>query len=141
MKLKIRNCILGSYDLILATIAIFTGILMIRSDYGIFLEYPAEWIGKIPFHSWTAPGVILIILFGLGNITATFLCFMNESGRNWFISGIMGLFILLSTMIQVIVLGDWYMATLQTIILGSIQVVLSFYVYLGLRKKSKIMLV
>lgn len=129
MKLKVRNYLLGIYDLILAVGAIYTGLLMIRSDSGIFLEYPLEWSSRTPFHSWVAPGILIILLFGIGNIAASLLCFMNENGKNWFISGIMGTFTLLSILLQIIILGESYMASLQFSILGFIQVALSLYTH------------
>ena len=64
MKQTIRARMLGVYDLFLATGAIWFGTQMVKSSGGIFAEdYPDSWI---------LPGVLAIVIFGLGNVIAAF---------------------------------------------------------------------
>ena len=58
--------ILGLFELALAIGAILTSISMIAGG-GLFAEYPQEWIGKIPFESWSSIGILGLIVFGIGN--------------------------------------------------------------------------
>ena len=137
MKLRSMNKLLGLYDLLLAGGSVDTGILMINSDYGVFSVYPSEWIGRLPFNSWMIPGIIFIFLFGMGNMIASLASFLNESGSNWILSCVMGVFLLLSFMIQMIALNDCYMATVQFMILSVMQILISFHVYTCRRKYNK----
>ncbi|WP_129595932.1 hypothetical protein [Anaerophilus nitritogenes] len=109
---------------------------MIRSNYGIFIEYPKEWLSKVPFQNWVAPGIIAIVVFGLGNIISAIFSFRKESSQSWVMSAIMGGIFFMSLIAQVIILR-WYMATVQFFIFSIIQLCLSAYVFLGYRKKSK----
>lgn len=136
MKVKIRNYLLGFYDLILSFGAIFIGIMMISSSSGVFTQYPNEWLSKVPFKSWVGPGIIAILIFGLGNIISAVISFRKSSNKPWVMSAIMGGIFFVSIIAQVIILGEWYMATLQFLIFSIIQVCLSGYVFLGYKKTN-----
>lgn len=137
MYQKIRVSLLGAYDLIMAYGAISTGISMIRSSKGVFIEYPNEWLSKVPFESWVPPGIIAIILFGLGNIIAAILSFRVKNKNSWFMSGIMGGIFFISLVSQIIILREWYLATVIFMILSVIQLCLCVYVIAGYRKNLK----
>lgn len=134
MNQKIRINLLGVYDLILSLGAIFVGANMVSSNNGIFIEYPKEWLSKVPFESWVTPGIIAILVFGLGNVISAIFSFRKGSNISWVISAIMGGIFFMSTVAQVIILGEWYMVTIQFFILSIIQICLSVYVFLGYRK-------
>lgn len=136
MKVKIRNYLLGFYDLILSFGAIFIGVMMVSSSSGVFIEYPKEWLTKVPFKSWVVPGIIAIIIFGFGNIISAVISFRKLSNKPWIMSTIMGGILFVSMIAQVIILREWYMATLQFLIFSIIQVCLSGYVYLGYKKTN-----
>ena len=71
MKQTIRARMLGICDLFLATSAIWIGAQMVKSSSGIFAEeYPDSRASRLPFDSWVMPGVLAIVIFGLGNIIA-----------------------------------------------------------------------
>ncbi|MBU3155469.1 hypothetical protein [Clostridium estertheticum] len=124
MKEKIKMNLLGFYDLIMALGAIYIGVMMISSSGGIFTQYPKEWLSKVPFDNWIVPGIITIVLFGMGNIIAAILSFKKGNGKFWVTSAIMGGLLFLSIIIQVIVLREWYMATVEFLILSIIQLCL-----------------
>ncbi len=134
MTQKTSKNLLGIYDLLLAAGAIFTGILMIQSSYGVFSQYPKEWLSKLPFESWILPGIMAILIFGLGNIISALLIFRKNGNTSWRISALMGGIFLISIVAQRLVLGEWYMATVQFLILSIIQLSLSGYVFLSNQK-------
>lgn len=129
MKSKIRIILLEIYDLLLASGAICMGIQMMQSESGIFAEYPKEWLSKLPFTGWFIPGILTVIIFGLGNLFAAVMAFLNKD-KAWIASGIMGLILLLSLAAQIGILGECYLATVEFIILSFIQLALSVNVYL-----------
>lgn len=137
MNGKSRKILLGIYDLILSIGAIYLGILMILSNSGIFAEYPKEWLDKVPFQSWVTPGIIGILVFGLGNIISAAYCFIKDNSKAWILSTLLGCIFFTSLVAQVILLGEWYMATTQFFIFSIIQLSLSAYVFNSSRKNPK----
>ncbi len=123
-KRKIYLSLLGAYELFLSFGAILTGSMMVAGNQGVFAEYPRDWLMKLPFDSWVVPGVISIVVFGLGNIVAAVLCFY-DTNKAWLVSIVMGTILCVSAVLQVMVLGEWYLATLQLFILGMVQLWLS----------------
>ena len=136
MQQKISEKLLGIYDFVLALGAIFIGLMMVISKHGIFIEYPKEWLSKVPFESWVIPGIIAIVLFGLGNIFAAILSFRKENNKSWFLSAIMGGIFFISIVAQVMILGEWYLATVEFLILSLIQLCLSGYTFAYYKRKS-----
>ena len=132
---KISLNLLGIYDLILAIGAIFTGVMMICSNNGLFINYPKEWLFKVPFESWVIPGFIVIALFGLGNIVASIFSFRKKNSWSWLMSAMIGGILFISLVAQVIILGEWYLATVEFLIFNIIQLCLSGCVFVGCRKK------
>jgi NADH:ubiquinone oxidoreductase subunit 6 (subunit J) len=133
MRQKLSQVLLGIYDIILSIGAIYMGIMMSLGN-GMFAEYPKEWLSKVPFENWVAPGLIAIVVFGLGNIIAAISSFNKESSKSWILSAVMGLIFFISMIFQVILLEEWYMATLEFFIFSIIQLCLSGYVFLRYRK-------
>ncbi len=127
MKQK-SHIILGLYDLVLAIIAVATGILMLQSNSGIFSEYPTEWLLKLPFSSWTLPGIIGILMFGAGNIFSAIMCLKSSSNISWLPSALVGLILLVCVIAQVTILGEWYLPSVELFAAGIIQIFISGYV-------------
>lgn len=116
--------LLGVYNIILAYGAIKNGIAMIVKR-GIYNEYPKEWLDKVPFESWFIPGVIAIIIFGIGNIIAAIFAFRKKDIKDVYMSAIMGVIFFVSLIAQVKILEDIYMATNIFFIFSIIQIILS----------------
>jgi len=125
MKSKFFSMALGIYDLVLALGFTYIGVMMISSKSGIFVEYPKEWLSKLPFISWTIPGIIFVLIFGLGNITAAMFSFRKANNKSWVLSAIMGIILFITLAAQVIILDKWYLATLEFFIFSLIQLSLS----------------
>ena len=127
---KIRGNLLGIYDLMLAVGAICIGVMMVSSSEGIFIEYPKEWLSKVPFEGWVTPGIIVIVVFGLGNIIAAIFSFRKRNSRSWVMSAVMGVIFIMSLIAQVVILGEMYLATVEFMLLSIIQLCLSGYLFI-----------
>lgn len=129
------NKLLGILDSFIALGAIYTGVIMIISNNGIFKEYPSEWLSKLPFESWVLPGIIAIALFGVGNIAAAILSFRKDNYKSSLVSAIMGGLLFISIIVQVIILGERYLASMEILILSTIQFGLSGYIFVNCKRK------
>ena len=135
MKQTIRARMLSIYDLFLAIGALYCGTQMVRSNYGIFAEeYPDSWASNLPFDSWVMPGILAIIIFGLGNIIASVFSFVSRGNGSWYVSLIMGSLFFFGLIYQYILVQETYIVTKPFLILSVIQLCLSGYVFLGYRK-------
>jgi hypothetical protein len=136
LRANIRIRLLGFYNLILSIGAIYAGILMVSSNSGIFTEYPKEWISKTPFESWFPIGGIAIVIFGLGNFIASILCFIGKANKGSIMSVIMGGTLFLCLVFQVIILGEWYLGTLEFMLVSIVQLGLSTYILYSNRNRK-----
>lgn len=132
MKGKLRVNLLGIYDLILSLGAIYIGTHMII----INRNYPKEWLSKLPFQDWIMIGIIGILIFGIGNIIAAIFSFKRIGDKPWVMSFIMGLILFISMIVQVKVLEEWYMATVQFFLFSIIQLSLSLIELIRERYKT-----
>ncbi|MEN8078728.1 hypothetical protein ABFP60_17310 [Clostridioides difficile] len=139
MKGSIVNKVLGVYDLFLAMGAIYYGSLMVSGLWWQGEKFPDVWIDKVPFRSWFWPGVIAIVVYGIGNIISGIYTFSKE-GKGWIASGVMGVFFFISVIASLYVLQEGYLATFQFIVLSIFQITLSciaFIVYINNKKMVK----
>ena len=131
--MRTSKTILSFYNLLLAIGAMYSGIMMISGKLG---EYPAEWINKLPFTNWIYPGIIVIILYSIGNfIAAGFNITKNNKGLIF--SAIMGVVLLVTTLLSIKILGEMYLATLEFIFFSIIQIALTLFVFI-MSSKDKI---
>ncbi|MBU3181882.1 hypothetical protein [Clostridium psychrophilum] len=126
---KVGVNLLGIYDMILAFGAIYIGVDMSSSNSQMFIQYPREWLAKVPFGSWVTPGLIAIVLFGLGNLLAAIFCLKKENSKSWVMSVVMGGILFISLITQIMILGEWYLATVELLLLSIVQLWLSIYVF------------
>lgn len=133
MKGKVSRVILGVYDLFLAIEAIYYGSKM---ALGIWWggEWPQEWIGRVPFRSWFWPGVIAVVLFGLGNLFAAYYSICKEE-KFYLPSLIMGLIFLISFIASITILGESYLATGMFIIAAILQIILTLAALINFSKE------
>lgn len=135
MKEKIGINVLRFYNAFLSIGSFITGIMMIKSE-GIFSEYPKEFMGMFFVEGWTVPGIIIGVLFGIGNLIALILSFLKEDSRIWISSCLMGIILIMVTFVQILITGEWYLASVEFIVLGVIQIILSKNVVHVLRKNT-----
>ncbi len=136
MNIKRRTILLGIYNLLVSIAFIFTGILMIQSGYGVFAEYPKKWLDVLPFNSWVEPGIIVLVVFGIGNIVASVFAFINSINKAFIISSIIGLLAFTGNLILSLILQETYLATIEICIISAIQIALSGYLFVGYQKES-----
>ena len=124
MKLKISRYLLGIFDLVILVNVLIVGVSMIRQT-GNYIDYPVEWLSKTPFDNFLLPGIIGIMIYGIGNLIAAIFAIAKEDFKSWMFSLVMGFILLLSMFFQVIVLGESYLTTGILIIVSFIQIGLS----------------
>lgn len=124
MKRKF-SIILGIYDLVLALGAVYSGLLMVDSEIEIFSKYPVQWLSKLPFSNWIIPGLIVIAVFGIGNAAAAIFSFKERSRQPWLASAAAGALLLICVVCQVLILGDWYLPTVEFMLVSIVQLFLS----------------
>ncbi|WP_228548243.1 hypothetical protein [Sporosarcina obsidiansis] len=136
MKHTLRTRMLSIYDLLLATGAIWIGTQMVMSRSGTIFaeEYPDSWASRLPFDSWMMPGILAIVIFGLGNIIAAVCSYKNNHKNSWVASAIMGTVFFFGLIFQRIILEESYIVTNPFLALSVIQLCLSGYVFLGYKK-------
>lgn len=117
------------YDIILAFGAIYIGLDMLNSSSKMFTQYPKEWLSKVPFGGWVIPGLIAIVLFGMGNLIAAIVCLKRDDSKSWVMSVVMGGIFFISLIAQIIILGECYLATVELLLLSIVQLCLSIYVF------------
>lgn len=131
MGRKLSRVLYGIYQFILAFGAIRNGYYMVRDSsrlYGVYSEYPPEWLNKFPWDSWLIPGLIAIVFFGIGNIIAAFSSFTLRQKKAAIPGIVMGSILIISIVIQMLYL-DVYLVSGFFFILGIIQLSYGLYVY------------
>ncbi len=129
--MKRNYILLGAFDLVIAFAAIFTGFLMLWSNQGIFREYPSEWLNVFPFRNWAIPGILAITFFGAGNIAAALFSFRGRGSKAWLVSAVTGFCLLLCAILQIMILGQWFLATAEVLLISLLQLFLSGYALFG----------
>lgn len=109
------------FHLALSIGAFFMGISMLPR-MGIFVEFPPEWLGVMPFTSWTALAIYGMLVFGIGNAVAAGYGFVKKSpGLFWSTIGL-GILLFCSAAMPVVLLGDWYLPLVYFFLLSFLQV-------------------
>ncbi|MDU6975451.1 MAG: hypothetical protein E6370_14175 [Clostridiales bacterium] len=133
MKGKISRRILCCYNLFLALGAIWCGTMMVTGALG---KYPVEWIGKLPFTNWIFPGIIAIVIYGIGNLLATIFS-LSKKDIGVVVSITMGILLLVSMLFSIKMLEEVYLPTIEFIVVSIIQLVLSLFVLMNSYKCTK----
>ncbi|GAA0182021.1 hypothetical protein SH2C18_44670 [Clostridium sediminicola] len=147
MKLKFSKILYGLFELLIAVAAFATGGLMILNPNGAYRsfppEFPQEWLTKVPFNNWFIPGIIAILIFGLGNFLAGINNFIKSQKHSGIIGIIMGSLLLISIIAQMLIL-DVYLISVECLIIGIVQLGLGVHLLKGgelLKKKIAIILI
>lgn len=96
------------FHLALSLGAFFVGISMLPG-MGIFVEFPPEWVGVMPFSSWTALAVFGMIVFGVGNAIAAIYGFTKKNPKLFLLTISFGILLFCSAAMPIVLLGDWYL--------------------------------
>ena len=136
MQMFLRR-IIGVYSALLAIGAFYLGTVML-SDKGLFAEFPPEWVGVMPFSSWSALALFGIIVFGLGNAAIAAVGWIKKDNTVFGLSIILGAFCLLCTLMPVFLLGDWYLPTVYLFLAGTIQILLGCTGFIAVKSKKEV---
>lgn len=114
----------------------FKFIIIIKCNYdrnndaikkGVFASFLNEWTTYVPFNNWIILALFLIILFGIGNAFASLNGLLKKERKLYNLTMIMGILLVLSTVIQVIVIKEWFLATVEFLFIGLIQILLGLF--------------
>lgn len=115
--------ITSSYHLFLSIAAFYLGYQMF-TGYGVFAEFPTDWINTMPFSNWESLAWFGIIVFGIGNLLAGIYGFTKKKSKVYLLSAIMGSVLFLCAAMPIILLGEWYLPIALFFLVSSIQVLL-----------------
>lgn len=94
---------------------------------GVFASFPNEWTTYVLFNNWIMLALFLIILFGIGNEFAFLNGLLKKERKLYYLTMIMGILLVLSTVIQVFVLKEWFLPTVEFLFIGLIQILLGLF--------------
>ena len=124
--MKKKRCInlYGIFELLIAVAAIITGLSMVFSPNGSVRsfppKFPQEWLDKVLFTNWFIPGIIAILIFGLGNFIAGVSSFGKSNSTSGILGITMGGVLLLSIIVQILIL-DVYLISVECLVISIIQ--------------------
>jgi hypothetical protein len=136
MNLKFRLCILSFVDLMVSIGAVYLGSGMLRAGQESLGEYPHQWLAALPFQNWYIPGILVILIFGIGNMAASLLCFLKNNGFSWYMSAAMGGVMYLTMIWRVLTIGDWHLITVACFAFSIFQLFLCRSVYLEQKRRA-----
>lgn len=118
--------LVAAFNLAMSLGAFFMGISMLPV-MGVFVEFPPEWVGVMPFTSWSALAIYGMIVFGIGNAVAAAYGFMKKT-RVFFVANLgLGILLSLSAALPIVLLGEWYLPLVFFFVLSFMQIVLGLY--------------
>lgn len=123
--------ILNSYNLVLSLGAFYLGVSMFLGK-GAFDTFPQEWLGVLPFDSWSVLALFGMIVFGIGNGISSIYGFIKKDKKIFTMTFTMGALFFLCTVIPTILLGEWYLPTSAFFVLSLIQILLGLFGFLTL---------
>ncbi|MTH55678.1 hypothetical protein GKZ89_19980 [Bacillus mangrovi] len=119
--MAVKN-VLNLYNLLLSMGAFYLGVLML-TEKGAFDVYPPEWIGKLPFTSWTGMALFGMALFGLGNAFASLRGFIKKD-KVFLMTIMMGALFFVCTVGATMLTGEWYLPSGVFLIVSIMQILL-----------------
>ena len=136
MKLKFRLYILGFLDLLLSAGAVWLGGEMLRAGRGNIMGPSHQWLFVLPVQDWFISGLLVILIFGIGNMAASLLCFLKKNRLAWCLSAAMGGILYLTMITLVLVTGNWNLAIAGSFASSIAQLFISRSVYLEQKKRA-----
>jgi hypothetical protein len=86
-----------------ALLAIPVGLQMISNPDGAPLGLPQAWIDATPFGSWLIPGIVLVAMNGVGQLSAAALTVVRDPSAPW-LTGALGVGLMIWITVQVALL-------------------------------------
>ena len=118
--------LVSAFNLAMSLGAFYMGISMLPF-MGVFVEFPPEWVGVMPFNSWSALATYGMVVFGSGNAVAAVYGFVRKT-RKIFVANLgLGVLLFLSAALPIMLLGEWYLPLVFFFVLSFIQIALGLY--------------
>jgi hypothetical protein len=94
----------GVVQVLISVGAIVAGIMMIAAPDGHLLQMPLSMLKNSPFRSFLVPGIILLLVNGIGNLLSAILCFQ---GRKYaaYVAEVFGFGLIIWVFVQVSMIG------------------------------------
>lgn len=124
----------SGYNLLLALGAFYMGTSILLSE-GIFGEFPPEWTGRMPFNSWESLALFGIVVFGVGNAAIAVMGFVKNTKPVFWLTAMMGALLFAASVMPAVLVGEWYLPTVQLLAIGILQLALGLFG--GLREQLK----
>lgn len=128
--------LVSTYLLLLSLGAFYLGSVMLSGE-GIFADFPPEWVGVMPFSSWSSLALIGMIVFGLGNAGAAVYGFIKKDHKIFLLAIILGALCFGGALMPVVLLGEWYLPTVYLFIAGTVQILLGFIGLFFMKSKKR----
>lgn len=128
---------LAIFNLLLSLGAFYMGASMFLA-WGVFSAFPQEWIGIMPFGSWATLAVFGIMIFGIGNAIASVYGFLKKDRVVFIFTILLGGLLLVCSAMPVFLIGEWYLPTVQLLMLGFIQMLLGLFSLFIKKNKKRI---
>ncbi|WP_456278642.1 hypothetical protein [Bacillus sp. AK128] len=114
------------YNFLLSIGAFYISVMMF-SGSGVFATFPQEWKGMLLLNDWVGFAIFTIIIFGLGNAIALIYGLIIKDNKIFIVTIFMGALFLICIIMQIILVGEWYLATVQFLVISLIQILLGSY--------------
>ncbi|MEZ0481044.1 hypothetical protein [Planococcus sp. SSTMD024] len=118
--------LVAAFNLAMSLGAFYMGISMLPF-MGVFVEFPPEWVGVMPFASWSALAIYGMVVFGIGNAVAAVYGFTKKTRTCFAANLILGVVLSLSAALPIVLLGEWYLPLVFFFFLSFIQIALGLY--------------
>ena len=118
--------LVSAFNVAMSLGAFYMGISMLPVA-GVFVEFPPEWVGVMPFTSWSALAIYGMIVFGIGNAVAAVYGFVGKTRKLFVANLILGVLLFLSAALPIVLLGDWYLPLVFFFFLSFIQLALGLF--------------
>ncbi len=135
MNLKVRLYLLGYYDLLLAIGAVYLGRELVCKEHGVLIQSSHAWLSNQSVDRGFLYGITAILIFGVGNMIASMLCFLKKNHLSWILSAALGSILYVLLIIKVLGTGDWQLSTAIFFAISILQLFFSRIVYLGYKRR------
>jgi hypothetical protein len=116
---------LGILQIFVGIGAVVSGGLLVAAPSGKYLQTPPDMLAGSPFHDFLVPGLILILVNGVGQLAAGVLTFRRHPAYP-FAGMVFGLGLMIWIFVQVNMIGGGHWLQFSYFALGVVESALSF---------------
>jgi uncharacterized membrane protein len=125
IKNKIITYVLGALQIFIGITAVLGGFGLVSDPSGIKMNVPLELLNNSPFANYFIPGLVLLIVIGIGNVLAGIVTFLRNRNRyTGNLAVFLGVFLTLYMAIEVLFIGLQNFSQPLYFILGGVELIL-----------------